>query len=125
MILGMGLDLCDIERMRRAIERERFLERVFTEGERARINGASELRRSEIAAGTFAAKEAVAKALGTGFDGFGPIDIEVLPDERGRPVCALARGAAARAAGGRIWVTITHERGLAAASAIWEGEERQ
>lgn len=118
----MGLDLCDIERMRRAIGKEHFLTRVFTPGERERIRAASGPRPGEIAAGLFAAKEAVSKALGTGFAGFGPIDIEVLPDERGRPVCTLHRGAAAAASGGVVFVTITHEGSMAAAAAIWEGE---
>lgn len=120
MIRGIGLDLCDIERMAKAIEKERFLERVFTEMERERILAASVLRRGEIAAGLFASKEAVAKALGTGFDGFGPADIEVLPDEKGCPVCTLHHGAAELLGSGRMWVSITHESGMAAATAIRE-----
>lgn len=126
MILGIGLDLCEIERAERAVERPRFLERVYTSGERARIMGASGKRRGEIAAGTFAAKEAVAKALGTGFDGFFADSVEILPDESGRPVCRLAKGAKARAdalcgeGGWQIWVSVTHENGMAAAMAILE-----
>ena len=86
---------------------------------------ASEHRRGEIAAGLFAAKEAVSKALGTGFDGFGPGDIEVLPDDAGRPVCALRENADVRArslSGGayRLHVSITHESGMAAAVAMIE-----
>jgi holo-[acyl-carrier protein] synthase len=80
------------------------------------------VRRGEIAAGIFAAKEAVAKALGTGFDGFGPGDIEILPDAKGRPVCRLMGGALAATGGGRMHVSVTHEGGMAAATAIWEGE---
>ena len=125
MILGIGIDLCEIARIARAIEKPRFLERVYTEAERERVLAASEIRRGEIAAGLFAAKEAVSKALGTGFDGFGPADIEVLPDAAGRPACALRGGArdrAARLAGGacRVYVSITHESGMAAAVAILE-----
>lgn len=121
VILGTGLDLCDIARMAKAIEKPHFVERVYTQRERARIDGASEHRRGEIAAGVFAAKEAVAKALGTGFDGFGPADIEITPDENGRPVCTLRGGALARAGDGRMHVSITHEGGMAAATAILEG----
>jgi len=81
MILGIGLDLCEIHRIEKAIARVHFLERVFTPAERGRILSASGSRRGEIAAGLFAAKEAVAKALGTGFDGFGPDAVEILPQQ--------------------------------------------
>ena len=126
MILGIGIDLCEIARIGAAIGRERFLERVYTERERERVLAASEIRRGEIAAGLFAAKEAVAKALGTGFSGFGLSDIEITPDDLGRPVCALRRGAADRAkalSGGtyRLFVSIPHEAGMAAATAVLEG----
>ena len=127
MILGIGLDLCQIERIGRAIERPHFLARVFAPAERERIEAAGEKRRAEIAAGLFAAKEAVAKALGTGFSGFGTADIEITPDDAGRPTCALHRGAADRLAAlcgmentARVFVSITHENGMAAAVAVIE-----
>ena len=121
MIRGLGTDLCQIDRVVKAIERPRFLERVYTPAERARIEEASGLRRGEIAAGLFAAKEAVAKALGTGFDGFFADAVEILPGDKGRPTCALTGGALARAGAlcgegpFRVWVSITHEGGFAAA----------
>ena len=129
MIAGVGLDLCDIERIRKAIEKERFLDRVYTEQERIRILDANGVRKGEIAAGLFAAKEAVAKALGTGFSGFGPADIEITPDAAGRPCCALRRGALERARslcgdGFSVWVSITHDGGMAAATAVIEGTAR-
>ena len=123
MILGIGLDLCDIRRIEGAIEREQFLKRVYTPREQARITSAAGVRRGEIAAGLFAAKEAVAKALGTGFDGFFADAVEILPDEKGRPVCTLYRGALERAGDARVWVSITHESGMAAATAILESGE--
>ena len=123
MILGIGLDLCDIRRIEEAIDKRYFLERVYTPRERSRILAASGVRRGEIAAGMFAAKEAVAKALGTGFDGFFADAVEILPDEKGRPVCTLYRGALERAGGARVWVSITHESGMAAATAILESGE--
>lgn len=128
MILGIGLDLCEVERMKRAVERPRFVDRVYTAAEAARIRAAAEARAAEIAAGLFAAKEAVAKALGTGFAGFGPGEIEITPDIAGRPQCALYEGALARAkalAGPgrfRVWVSVTHDKGMAAATAVIEGE---
>lgn len=126
MILGLGIDLCEISRIAGAIGRPRFLERVCTPAERQRIEAAPEKRRAEIAAGLFAAKEAVAKALGTGFSGFGPWDIEILPDAAGMPGCRLWNGAAVRAkalcggAEARAFVSITHESGMAAATAVLE-----
>ena len=120
LILGTGIDLCDIQRMSNAIEKNHFLERVFAPSEQERIRAASGPRRGEIAAGLFAAKEAVAKAIGTGFDGFGPADIEILPDALGRPVCALHHKAGTIAAGSRVHVSITHEAGMAAAMAVLE-----
>ena len=131
MILGCGMDLCKISRIARAIERERFLTRVYTPREQSRILSASDLRRGEIAAGLFAGKEAAAKALGTGFTGFGFADIEILPDESGRPECYLYGGALARAdclSGGqaegvcrwRMHISISHEAGMASAMAILE-----
>ena len=127
MILGLGTDLCQIERIERAIQRPRFLERVYTPSERERILTASPTRRCEIAAGLFAAKEAVSKALGTGFSGFGPAEVEIVPDGAGRPRCALSGGALHRADAlsprWRVHVSITHEAGLAAATAILEAPD--
>jgi len=126
MILGIGIDLCTTERVAGAIEKPRFLERCYTEAERRRIAAASGKRRGEIAAGLFAAKEAVSKALGSGFSGFGPGDIEILPDALGRPVCQLRGGALARArAAGpyRLHVSVTHESGTAAAVAVLESAQ--
>ena len=129
MILGLGIDLCEISRIAGAIGRPRFLERVYTPAERERILAAPEGRRAEIAAGLFAAKEAAAKALGTGFSGFGPWDVEILPNAAGMPECRLMNGAAERAralANGakvRLLVSITHEAGMAAATAVAERAE--
>ena len=121
MILGVGLDLQDVERIERAISKPHFLERIYSEEERAQIAK----KGAQTAAGYFAAKEAVAKALGTGFAGLGPWDIEIVPDDLGRPRCTLSGGALARAEalcgkGPRVWLSITHENGMAAAMAILE-----
>ena len=82
MILRTGVDLCEITRVREAIERhgERILARVFTSTERAQcgVNYAS-------LAARFAAKEAVAKALGTGLGDVSFTDIEIVRGENGEP----------------------------------------
>ena len=97
MIIGIGSDLCDIRRIERSLERfgERFTHRVFTEGERRR----SDRRAARVAsyARRFAAKEACAKALGTGMRG-GVFwrDMEVVNLPSGRPTLRLGGGALER-----------------------------
>ena len=98
MIVGIGSDLCNIERIQRSIDRfgERFLNRVFTETERAKA-----ARRPFTAAGTlakrFAAKEAFSKAVGTGFKrGVFMKDIGVVNAASGQPTLLLTGGAQAR-----------------------------
>jgi holo-[acyl-carrier protein] synthase len=100
MILAIGSDLCNIERIAASLERfgERFEKRVFTEVERARA-----ARRPYTRAGTyakrFAAKEAFSKAVGTGFKaGVFMKDIGVVNARSGAPTLALTGGAAARLA---------------------------
>jgi holo-[acyl-carrier protein] synthase len=97
MILGIGSDLCDIRRIERSLERfgARFTHRIFTAGERAR----SERRAAAAAsyARRFAAKEACAKALGTGLRaGVFWRDMEVVNLASGRPTLSLTGGALAR-----------------------------
>ncbi len=98
MIVGIGSDLCNIDRIQRSIDRfgARFLERVFTEVERAKAE-----RRPFTAAGTlakrFAAKEAFSKAVGTGFkQGVFMRDIGVVNAPSGAPTLELSGGARAR-----------------------------
>jgi holo-[acyl-carrier protein] synthase len=98
MIIGMGSDLCNIERIEASLERfgERFEKRVFTETERAKAN-----RRPFTKAGTlakrFAAKEAFSKAVGTGFrSGVFMKDIGVINAISGAPTLALTGGAKAK-----------------------------
>ena len=88
MITGLGVDIIEIERMRLALVRHpRLRERVFSEAERAYCEARS---RPEVHyALRFAAKEAVLKALGTGFSGVRFRDVEVTRDERGRPAPVL------------------------------------
>ena len=99
MIIGLGSDLCDIRRVEKVLARhgERFLQRVFTPVERAR----AARRTASLHAGTyakrFAAKEACAKALGTGFShGVFHSDLGVVNLPTGQPTMALTGGAAMR-----------------------------
>ncbi len=98
MIIGLGSDLCNIERIANSLDRfgERFVKRVFTETERAKAE-----RRPFTRAGTyakrFAAKEAFAKAVGTGFKrGVFMKDIGVVNLPSGQPTLALTGGAKER-----------------------------
>jgi len=94
-MLSVGVDIIEIERIRRAISRwnGRFLNRVYTQAELTLCKG----RVPELAV-RFAGKEAVSKALGTGLLGVSWCEMEVLADARGRPLVRLHGRAAARAA---------------------------
>ena len=93
-MLATGVDLIEVARFAQACERfgERFLGRVFTPQERAVYGG-----QPERLAARFAAKEAVAKALGTGIGEFAWRDIEIGRDDRGQPTVTLHGPAQARA----------------------------
>ncbi len=117
-LLGIGIDLCEVPRIARAFARhgDRFLRRVFREGELRRPPSSPAF--AEHAAGLFAAKEAAMKALGTGMRGVALSEVTVARVPGGPPRLALYGRAAARAAAlgaGAAHVTITHTRELAAA----------
>ena len=127
-MLGIGVDLCATPRMERAMAREHFYTRVFLEGERAYLDGKGRSA-AQSAAAMFAAKEAVAKALGTGFtQGVMPWSIEVTHDEHGAPGIALHGEARARLealGGGRVLLSLTHESGMAMAFAVIEQRQER
>jgi holo-[acyl-carrier protein] synthase len=118
---GIGIDLVEVSRIRDLLARhgERFKERTFTAGEAAYCDGCVDAAMHYAA--RFAAKEAVAKALGTGFAaGVSWQDIEITRAVNGAPAVTLHGGAAMRLAalgGGRVLVSLTHTRDLAAAYA--------
>jgi len=98
MIIGLGSDLCSIERIQNSLDRfgERFAARVFTDVERAKAEGRP-FTRAGTYAKRFAAKEAFSKAVGTGFRrGVFMKDIGVVNAPSGAPTLALAGGAKAR-----------------------------
>ena len=129
MIIGLGSDLCNIERIQNSLDRwgDRFRQRSFTDVENAKA-----ARRPHTQAGTyakrFAAKEAFSKAVGTGFKrGVFMKDIGVVNAPSGAPTLALTRGAAARLAeltpAGhevKIHVTLTDDHPWAQAFVILE-----
>ena len=120
MILGIGSDIIEIARIKKNIEcyRGRFLNRIFTVAEQNYC-----LNRKEPSvhfAGRFAAKEAIVKALGTGFiRGISWQDIEILPDEKGKPVVKLSPPCEELFNFPNLLVTISHCRSYATAFAVW------
>ena len=125
MIIGTGIDLCGVERIRRMIRDhgDHFLDRTYTPAEVAYARR-REKGFEETLAGRFAAKEAVMKALGTGWrEGVEFKGIEILNEPSGKPYVVLHGTTAekAKSLGVTAWhITITHTEDLAIASAVAE-----
>jgi holo-[acyl-carrier protein] synthase len=99
MILGLGSDICDIRRIEKVIEQygDKFLERIYTETERSKAMRRTEKIRAATFAKRFAAKEAAAKALGTGFRrGVFFSDLGVVNLPGGQPTLQMTGGAGER-----------------------------
>lgn len=113
MIIGTGVDITEVKRLRQAVEKwgKEFLQRVFTpeELENAKTRGSL----YQHLAGRFAAKEAVFKALGD--KGLNWKDVQVLNDEEGKPCCKILNGRAKKI---DVHVSISHVKNYAVASAI-------
>lgn len=108
MIRGIGTDVVQIERIRKAMKNPRFVHRILTEAERAHADSAV------FVAGRWAAKEAIAKAMGCSLSWQ---DVEVLQGSNGAPIVRWRNGWSRR-----IHLSISHERSVAFAVAIWEEE---
>ena len=126
MAAGIGVDMLEITRMERVIKRRpSFLKRVFTDEERAYCDACA--RPAEHYAARFAAREAVLKALGTGFsEGIGFKDVSVTNDEWGKPIAVLS-GRAAEVAAERgvqeVALSLSHTRDVAVANAVLVTED--
>jgi holo-[acyl-carrier protein] synthase len=125
MIIGCGIDIVELERIKEMVDRhgERATKKIFTDAE---IEYCHEKRKYwQHFAGRFAAKEAVAKALGTGIrDGIAFRDIEVTLDDLGAPRIVLSGGARKRAdelGVIKVHLSISHGEDYAVAQAIAEG----
>jgi holo-[acyl-carrier protein] synthase len=124
LIKGFGVDIVEIDRVEKAMERrKKFIGRIFTEKEAKYCS-----RRPKPAAHfalRFAAKEAVAKALGTGIGLISWRDIEVINEKKGKPKVILkgkAKEVAAKEGVEEIFISLSYTRGNAIASAIALGE---
>lgn len=121
MVKGIGADIVEIDRITKSIAKESFLDRIFTKAEQNMYHGSN----PQTLAGNFAAKEAIAKALGTGFKGCSPLEIEILRKTRtGEPYVILysnARKIFDSMGGKNVFISISHSRDNAVAYALIEG----
>lgn len=125
MIVGSGIDLIEITRIQHSVDRygDRFLDRIYTAGEKAYCLTKRKTSAESLAA-RFAAKEAGAKALGTGISyGVSWLEIEVVRERSGRPTLVFhgrAREMADRLGVRRAALSLTHTADLAMASVVLE-----
>ncbi|MEG3641524.1 holo-ACP synthase [Magnetococcus sp. PR-3] len=129
MIVGIGNDLVEIKRLERVLDKAhgpRFVQRSFTEKEQNLCEERGALQKPACYAKRFAAKEAVIKALGVGFrDGLWLTDIEILPNEWGKPCVTLHAATATWVSkhhphGLAIHIALSDEKGMAMATAVVE-----
>lgn len=118
----VGCDLQEVERVKNAAQRDSFCRRAFSDEERRRFSQMKDPYQSM--AGTWAAKEAFAKALGTGVRGFSLNEITVAHDELGAPFLKLEGAAAQAAAGLEFSISISHTREMAQAVCIAERSDK-
>ena len=119
-MIALGLDLLEIDRIRRSLQNPRFVERVFGAQEREQLSARG--LPAQSAAACFCAKEAFGKALGTGIRGFLLTEVQLLREPSGQPYLFLS-GSALRLAeerGLRFSVSVTHTKNYAAVVAAAE-----
>lgn len=116
MIKGIGIDIIEIDRIHKSMERERFIDRVLTEREKDLfLLLENRKRKAEFLAGRFAAKEAFAKAVGTGIGRLSFQHMEVLPDQEGAPHMYV-EGYEEK----RVFLSISHSKEYAVAQVVIE-----
>jgi holo-[acyl-carrier protein] synthase len=116
MIKGIGIDIIELKRIQKSMENERFVNRILTEKEKeSYIQLDNQARKVEFLAGRFAAKEAFAKAMGTGIGKLSFQDISVLNDRLGAPYIDITVTEKMN-----IFVSISHSREYAVAQVVIE-----
>ncbi|GED28806.1 holo-[acyl-carrier-protein] synthase [Brevibacillus agri] len=126
MIIGIGVDIVEIERIAALMKRqEKAIGRFLTEAEKKLLAGKAESRQAEMVAGRFAAKEAGAKALGTGIGhALGFLDMEITPSETGKPMMRVDGDVLTRLGLDpqrvRVHVSISHSQTHAMAQVVVE-----
>ncbi len=125
MIAGIGIDLCEISRMEKLLEDDRFLTRYFSAEEQAYIRGKGKAS-AQTMAGIYAAKEALVKALGSGIVSTDLSAVDVTHDTYGKPSYVLQGEYARLSEDKRIssfYLSITHDGGMAAAVCVAERKD--
>ena len=118
MIKGHGIDIQEISAIEALLQKKStFAEKVLTPLELERFSSLTGRRRGEFLAGRWAAKEAFAKALGTGIGKIGFLDMEILPDCKGRPVVTKSP------CDDKVWLSISHSGNFVQASVILEEKD--
>ena len=123
MILGTGVDIIELERVKKAIAQEAFIKKVYSPAEIEYCQGTGKAS-AESYAGRFAAKEAVMKAFGTGLRNGSMQEIEIINDELGCPHVKLSGWFAdfAQEKGvKKVWISISHSKQSAVAQCVMEG----
>ncbi|MGL4392527.1 MAG: holo-ACP synthase [Fusobacteriaceae bacterium] len=116
MIFGVGTDIIEIYRMKKAISNPKFKEKIFTENELKEILSKGD--RAETYAGKFSAKEAVAKSFGTGIRDFELTELEILNDSQGKPIVFLLGNLSEKYKEYKIELSISHCKEYATATAV-------
>ncbi len=121
MIVGIGVDVTETDKVYKAIQKDSFLKKCYTIKEQELIN-----KRKSSAVCNFAGKEAVSKALGTGFSKFFPVDIEILREKNGKPYVNLygkAKEIAERLGITKIHISISDTKEIAVAYVVVESKD--
>ncbi|WP_338970760.1 holo-ACP synthase [Fusobacterium vincentii] len=120
MIVGIGNDIIEIERIEKAISKESFKNKVYTQRELENIEKRGD--RVETYAGIFSAKEAISKAIGTGVREFSLTDLEILNDDLGKPYVVVSERLdkiiKSKKENYQIEISISHSKKYATAMAV-------
>ena len=120
MIVGIGNDIIEIERIEKAISKEGFKDKIYTQRELENIKKRG--NRAETYAGVFSAKEAISKAIGTGVREFSLTDLEILNDDLGKPYVVVSERLdkiiKSKKEDYQIEISISHSKKYATAMAI-------
>lgn len=120
MIVGIGNDIIEIERIEKAISKEGFKNKIYTQRELENIKKRG--NRAETYAGVFSAKEAISKAIGTGVREFSLTDLEILNDDLGKPYVVVSEKLdkiiKSKKKDYQIEISISHSKKYATAMAI-------
>lgn len=117
MILGLGTDIVEISRIKKALENDNFKKRVYTAEEIAEAEKKG-VGKYFTYAGKFSAKEAISKAFGTGVRGFSLTDIEIVSDTLGKPYVNFKGNLIEKMSGKSVEISISHCKEYATAVAI-------